>query len=254
MQFVTGGLGATDEQRATAMRSEVGAQVQISHDRSAIAQSKSRRRRGHMNLLAQRPMTDPHLARHPRHPVDRARGGTADVDDHIRVDSFPGGQRDANDPSASLPDLSHGAVEPQGRSVLLGRRHEVVGGQHRVVDEAGVGRVVATQLAAGLPAELRVVDAPRRPVVADVQQRQPVVDVIGGPLLVGHARSGEQRQHRVAVAVRRVEHQAPGGHESGYGVIVGQAEELAELVPDRRGLPGSQHTVPGRVVEADDGR
>ena len=121
-------------------------------------------------------MADSHVAGHAGHLIDDARVRAADVDDDGRLDDIAAGERHAAARPSLLVDADHLLVEAERGAVLARRERKVVGGQHRIVDEATAGAVEPAELTARVVGERRVVDALRWPVPPGVEPGEPFAD------------------------------------------------------------------------------
>ena len=180
--------------------------------------------------------------------------GPADVDDDRRRDPFARRQRHARDPTVGAIDRRDRRAEAELGAVVAGGVGQVVGGEHRVVDEPAVGVVERGELARRVVAERRVVDPLGRVVAPDVEPGEPLAQVVGVETLVRDADVVPQRHDRRAVVARGAEDQVAGADESRHPVGIGDAEVAGPVGPQGRCLPRRQDRVQRRVAEADDRR
>ena len=216
--------------------------------------AKPERCRHGVHLVAQRAVADAHVAGHAGHSVDDARVWTADVDDDRRLDDVAARERDAAYATVSLVDPHHGLVEAERRAMVAGGERQVVGGQHRVVDEPAPRAVERGQVTCRIVGEGRIVDALRWPETPRVEPGEALADLGWVESFVRDPDVVPQRHDAGPVVALGAEDQVPGAHEASHPVGIVGSEVLGPRLPYGGRFPRSQDRVERRVAEADDRR
>ncbi len=206
-----------------------------------------------VHLVAQRPGLDVHRLVDARHPVDDERVRAGHVDHDRSVDPGSVGERDAGDPTVGPADVGHLGVEPELAAHCLGGALQVVGGELRVADVAGVGGEQGTdELAFGFGPEAVVLGAAGFAVGAVLEEGDAFGQCLVVPDLVGDVDLVEQRQDLLVVAA--IEHEQHGAalHVEGVAAFVLGVEVAGPVLPVREALVGHRHAVVGGVVGAHD--
>ena len=183
-----------------------------------------------------------------------ARVRPADVDDHRCVQLLAARQTNSGHVPSAPTDLDDRLAEPELGAVVACGVGEVVGGQHRVVDVAGVPVVERRQLAVGIVGEVGIVDPLRRVEAPDVETGVPLVQLGRVVPLVRDAELVPQRHDDGAVVAGGAEVQVAGPDEPGHAVRVFDAEVTRPVAPAGSRLPRGEHGITRRVAVADDRR
>ena len=145
-------------------------------------------------------------------------------------------------------------METELGTVLFGGEGEILGCQHRIIDEPAVRVVERTHFTVGIVTECRIVDPFRRVVLPDVEHWETFTQRSWREVFVGDLELVPQWRDRRAVVAGRAEDQVAGFDEPTHTVRIDGAQMRLPVEPHLRRFPRSQDRVTSRVAVADNRR